>query len=743
MTLVSAIIATLEDEQHPQTLEISPLLRELDVAAGHTRRQQQLAQNTAENSSSAGVTGHFLSGGSGPGSSRCNSVGSGPIGIPQGTNIDSTNSPTSNQGSARGTASADTSTSIGTSPFASAKAGLIGRWNALKDAVGDAAAQQKSGDSRGPGSGLILGGSTSRGSSGTAAALLSNQSARLSAIAGSLSSRWSTATTSGGSKPLSANESGHLGSVPGSSGLSGPLATGLRHTASNTVSHKGGEESDKERKKDPGAVHVVHSLEEMPIFWKTAASNKSRNIPPRLQEESENIEGKEEDTGVYGSSVQSNASPTLIPTTAAAAQNIKATDFSSPQLAIDSRLQGLNIKSDPSFAEGAVVASSSSENLYGTWGPGLRDCLRPGRSFVAGSESVNALQLSFAEGLPCVYTAGYDGSVRVFDAASGTQLRAAKLGGMQPLTSLALLPSTNAVVTTRGRHPSVLCGSYDGNVYVYNPSTGAITGKFSPHSDAVSCVALASDLQTSGYSKLTGNSGWNASSNNGNLFGLLATTSWDCSLKLWTLHEGRQPWNSTLPQPVASFEDLPGGVWALALDSQGAGALIGTEEGLVVSMDLRQPGTAKAVWEQKVCQDYIGGVTFIPGSTGQYSLAAGANGIMHLLDNRRNGATVSSVSCGTSLRCCISDGSVALAGGESGAVVFWDVGQQLERPPAAGAMHTAPRLDGLYPPLIAQPESAVGAIAVHSRLKRGGSEGEGLCLATGHDGGVVRLYWAD
>ena len=131
----------------------------------------------------------------------------------------------------------------------------------------------------------------------------------------------------------------------------------------------------------------------------------------------------------------------------------------------------------------------------------------------------------------------------------------------------------------------------------------------------------------------------------------------------------------------------------------------------------------------------------LPG--GAHVVAACADGTLSLLDLRKSGAVASFVACGTPLRCSASDGATAVGGGESGAVVFWDVAQQLGHAPAAGPiMH--PELDGLYAPLEAQPPSAVNALAWAARMPGGpgGGGGDALCLATGHEGGVLRLYWA-
>jgi factor associated with neutral sphingomyelinase activation len=365
----------------------------------------------------------------------------------------------------------------------------------------------------------------------------------------------------------------------------------------------------------------------------------------------------------------------------------------------------------PGDGDGPVQGSSRLSDLPGGWGPGLRDRLRPGAALAAGSEAVNALALAAVGDGAFAYCACHDGSLRIFDLAAGRQTRAARLGA-QPLASVALLPGAAAAA------PLVLCGSYSSEILVYCPATGAPAGAFAPHADAVSCLEVVPGGGDGG--------------------GRLVTASWDCSVKVWDLGEGRQPWDSTLPQPAAAAGDLPGGVWALAVAADGATALAGTEEGAVLALDLRSPPAAAVAWERALSRDYIGGVCLLPD--GRHALAAAADGALALLDLRRGGATVSAVAGGTPLRCCASDGATALAGGEAGGIVVWDVGQQLNRAPPAGAF-TPPGIDGLYAPLAAEPASPVNALGVALLEAPGGAGAARLCVASAHESGALRPYW--
>lgn len=74
---------------------------------------------------------------------------------------------------------------------------------------------------------------------------------------------------------------------------------------------------------------------------------------------------------------------------------------------------------------------------------------------------------------------------------------------------------------------------------------------------------------------------------------------------------------------------------------------------------------AKA-WEQPASQDYIGGLQLTPDSN--HALVAAADGNLLLLDMRRGGVPLSCAVCGPPLRCCATDGDLALAGAEDGSV---------------------------------------------------------------------------
>ncbi len=161
---------------------------------------------------------------------------------------------------------------------------------------------------------------------------------------------------------------------------------------------------------------------------------------------------------------------------------------------------------------------------------------------------------------------------------------------------------------------------------------------------------------------------------------------------------------------------------------------------MVAAWDWRQPPRAP-LWQLQLVADggYVGGLALCPSGTA--AVAAAADGSLSLLDLRRSGEVAASVvPAGAPLRCCTTDGQVAMAGDEGGALHLWDISAQLGQAavPRSGAW-TPPDPAGLFlPPLAAQPQSAINALAVAPHP----GTAAGVALVTAHEGGLLRMYTA-
>ncbi|KIY99365.1 hypothetical protein MNEG_8599 [Monoraphidium neglectum] len=339
-----------------------------------------------------------------------------------------------------------------------------------------------------------------------------------------------------------------------------------------------------------------------------------------------------------------------------------------------------------------------------------------------------------AGGLACCV--GHGGLLRVLGAPALGTLRSAKL--QEDLLSLCLLPAAAAekphlasaagpvgapLLTQHHVHDVImLAGSSNRRVLAFSPPAGRLLGSWAAHEDAVSCVARLG----------RGGGGGDTASGAGVR---LVTASWDCSVKVWDVAEGRQPWDSSLPLAAAELRDFESGVWAVAGSGSGQLVVAGTEEGAVSAWDLR---SRRQAWSTKVCGDYVGGLCLLPG--GAYVAAVSADGAVRLLEWRRGGDVAVTARCAAPLRCCACDGRLLVAGGEAGQLHMWDVAAMTGQTRAAGAAAFAtPGPDGFYPPLACESKAAVNSIAV---CAAGGAAGAACLVAAAQEDGTLALFAA-
>ncbi|KAG2501969.1 hypothetical protein HYH03_000465 [Edaphochlamys debaryana] len=445
-------------------------------------------------------------------------------------------------------------------------------------------------------------------------------------------------------------------------------------------------------------------------------------------------------------------------TTASASATASGYDRASSGLAADAAAAALPGTSGRVSASGGGGGGEAYEWSWSRsradWGWGGR-CVRPFRA-VAWSQLTKGPLAAVAAGRNGhLYCVGQQGVRVVAEAAAGpaTAPAAAEAGGAGGLAvvrsaqldgdllSLALLPTPapsgaaggGGAAAGSSRHGVLmLAGSHNGRVFAYSPDAGRVVGAWDAHDDAVCCVEAAPGL------------------------GSLVTTSWDCSVKIWSLAEGRAPWSTGLSLPSAELRDFDAGVWALAADPWGGPLLAtGTEEGVVAVWDTRAPGRSRAascVWAAVAAGDYVGGLALVggggagaggggggggegegeggagaPGSAPAMLLAATADGALSLYDMRGGsggapgGGKLAGAACGAPVRCCRADASVAVAGDESGAVQLWDVGVASG---SAGAVRVGgPEVDGLYAPWAGEESGGSGVSGLDVYPGQGNGEG--------------------
>ncbi|MEW5307948.1 MAG: hypothetical protein WDW36_010315 [Sanguina aurantia] len=331
---------------------------------------------------------------------------------------------------------------------------------------------------------------------------------------------------------------------------------------------------------------------------------------------------------------------------------------------------------------------------------------------------------------------GDGGMLRVLRLADLAVVRAAQLGGdLLCMAAVAPSPSSPSAAPAGAGHgglPLLLIGSHSCKLHAYNCASGTLLGSFPAHDDAVCCVGvpswgssgdLSQDARPDTRSRFlrehtrwcgthwrwsrAGSAAWPAPGIQPPMCThtppmrtppptppgplphsprthMLAsrqvpqrcvTGSWDCSVKVWALAEGRAPWDTRLSLPEQELRGSESGVWAMALGGQPGCVVTGTEEGVVAQWDCRSGGRA---WQASVCDDYIGGLAVTPD--GLCVVSAAADGYLSLLDVRKAGQVTARVACGCPLRSLVLDGGTALAGDESGVLHSWDLGSATGSP---------------------------------------------------------------
>ena len=353
-------------------------------------------------------------------------------------------------------------------------------------------------------------------------------------------------------------------------------------------------------------------------------------------------------------------------------------------------------------AEGQSYNAAVAHSIVSTWGQALsKSKLQVGHILRAGMESVNALRITRVGIRTVLYTASHDGNVRVFDIATGEQLRAKKLGGGQPLTSLALLPHNDNC----SKHPLVLAGSFDGRVYQYSVETGRVCGSIVCHQDSVSCIEILSPEA-------------------------LLTASWDGSICIWDLSNDQELWSESgdaFMSPKHSIKGLPGGIWAVSVRSNSV--YMGFEDGIAACWDI---GALSLRWQVSLSDDYIGGMSCVPQE--EMIIVATADGHLVLVATE-TGATVAQVACGGPVRCCITDGESVLAGREDGSIALWDLVQQRRQLSKTSVSDVDA---GPYSQVLFNIEEGSAINDLGACLREGS-----LWLATAHESGKVCCWYAE
>lgn len=237
-----------------------------------------------------------------------------------------------------------------------------------------------------------------------------------------------------------------------------------------------------------------------------------------------------------------------------------------------------------------------------------------------------------------VFTTSQDSTLKMFSTSEKSLQRSVSFSNMA-LSSCVLLPGDT----------TVMCSSWDNNVYFYSIAFGRRQDTLMGHDDAVSKIHWC----------------------NNRLF----TASWDSTVKVW----------NCVPADVCgtkrnNFELLAeleheAGVNTINVSSDGSLLVSGTKEGVVSIWDVAE----SCVLHQLPCHNgSVHDIALSPDT--RHVLSAGEDGCLKIIDVQ-TGMLISSLSSGERQRCFCWNGHTVLSGNDTGELIVWDLlgGRILER----------------------------------------------------------------
>lgn len=357
--------------------------------------------------------------------------------------------------------------------------------------------------------------------------------------------------------------------------------------------------------------------------------------------------------------------------------------------------------------------SSAGADASGIWSCSLLRGmqLRHKADFLQGA--VRAMAISPLDG-GTLYCAGDNATLKMFSLENGSQIRSARIervaGKGIPLSGMDLLPHLKP-----NMQPLALVGSYDNSVYAYSIEFGRLIGFYTAHDDAVSVVKLLRSKRRSSR---------------------MITASWDGSVKIWPLLDGRAPWeglSSQTPVPEIDISDHDSPVIKVAESVDGSVIVSGTDEGVTTAWDLRSP--LKPIWKLCYSEASVGGLALVPD--GEHVLCGFGDGTVKLWSVKKPDKLISTVKCETPVHGCLTDGFVSLHGQENGTIAVWHVGQFIGK--STGYLEEPlPNADGFYQSLQCSENSIIHATCVQTVKTL--EESEMLWVAAGQGSGKVSFF---
>uniref|UniRef100_A0A8B9KX49 Neutral sphingomyelinase activation associated factor n=1 Tax=Astyanax mexicanus TaxID=7994 RepID=A0A8B9KX49_ASTMX len=226
-----------------------------------------------------------------------------------------------------------------------------------------------------------------------------------------------------------------------------------------------------------------------------------------------------------------------------------------------------------------------------------------------------------------VFTTSQDSTLKMFSKESSALQRSVSFSNMA-LSSCVMLPEDKTVV----------CSSWDNNLYFYSIAYGRRQDTLMGHDDAVSQICWRDNQ--------------------------LYTASWDSTVKVWKCMAADISSNKrTQFEPLAELEHEAG----VTISPAGTLLASGTKEGTLSVWDL----ASFSMLHQLSCHSgKIHQVAFSPDS--RNILSVGEDSCLKVTDVQ-TGMLLSTIHAEDEQRCFCWDGNVVLSGGQSGSLLVWDL----------------------------------------------------------------------
>lgn len=237
--------------------------------------------------------------------------------------------------------------------------------------------------------------------------------------------------------------------------------------------------------------------------------------------------------------------------------------------------------------------------------------------------------LCITKDMKYVFSVSQDSLLKMYSLEDKRQLRSINVSNMA-LSSCFLMEDSKTVVV----------GSWDNYVYMYNIEYGKVLATTMAHDDAVSDIF------------------WND--------GLLATASWDSTAKIWR-YGTNIVLKSSITNGLLAELDHDTGVSCVALNHDNTILVSGTSGGHISLWDLRN---FSLCGQYTLHSGMVSAVSFSPD--GQKVASCGSDSTLQVLDVR-TGTLLFSKSSKEELRCLCWDGACVITGSSSGSLMVWDL----------------------------------------------------------------------